>query len=259
MSFSAVNRPHRERLAPPTHWVPFRSVLAQTLIAVGVSGIALFLAIIALPGLTSAMVGYFVTFLHEAAHAVFGYFASGEIGRITLHAEGGGEALVKTGGPLGVVLTAGAGLVIPAWLGAGLLVSAATRIGMELILLALALLIAWLSYQHVDAEGAIPLVLGAVALMALLTAILPIGRMIKSALTFFFGLSITKGVFDSAGYAYVEWIDSEKTDPADARLIADALGLETISEVSPTLIGLMIIGYIVAILLTWTWFQRHIR
>ena len=84
-----------------------------------------------------------------------------------------------------------------------------------------------------------------------------IGRMIKAALAFFFGFAITKGVIASAGYAHMEWIDAEKTDPADARLIADALGLETITEISPTLIGLMVAGYAIAALLTWAWFQCH--
>lgn len=259
MSLSAANIPRRRHLAPPTHWQPFQPVLPQALIAAGLGGLALLLAIVAMPGLTSAMIGHYVTFLHEAAHAVFGYFASGDMGKITLHDEGEGEALVAAGDPLGMVLTAASGLVIPAWLGAGLLLSAATRIGIELILLALALLTAWLGYFHVDAEGAIPLVLGAVAVVALLTAILPLGRTIKAALPFFFGFAITKGVIASAGYAYVEWIDAEKTEPADARLIADALGLETITEISPTLIGLMVAGYALATLLTWAWFQRHMR
>ncbi len=257
MSLSAAKASSQRRLAPPTHWQPFRPVLTQALLAAGLGGMALLLTIFAVPNLATAMTGHYVTFLHEAAHAVSGYFLAGELGKITLHAEGGGKVLTATSGPLDVVLTAGAGLVIPAWFGAGLLVSAATRIGIEPILLALALLTAWLSYQHVDAEGAIPLILGAVAAMALLAAVLPLGRTIKAALAFFFGFAITKGVINSSGYAYVEWTDVEKTKPADARLIADALGLKTITEVSPTLIGLMVAGYAIAALLTWTWFQRH--
>ncbi|MCZ0811847.1 M50 family metallopeptidase [Roseovarius sp. EGI FJ00037] len=257
MSLSAASTSRRRHLAPPTNWQPFRPVLPQALIAAGLGGLALLLAFFAVPGLTSAMISYYVTFLHEAAHSVFGYFASGEIGKITLHADGGGEALVATGGPIGVVITAGSGLIIPAWLGAGLLGCAATRIGIELILLALGLLTAWFGYHHVDAEGGIPLALGAVAAVALLTAILPLGRMIKAAVGFFFGFAITKGVIASAGYAYLEWADAGKNEPADPRLIADALGLENIAEVSPTLIGLMVAGYAIAALLTWAWFQRH--
>ncbi len=257
MSLSVSNPQRRRHLAPPTHWLPFHPVLPQALIAAGLGGAALLLALFALPGLSNAMIGHYLTFLHEASHAVFGYFASGEVGKIALHADGGGETLVETGSPIGAVLTAGSGLVVPAWLGATLLLSAATRVGIELFLLALAVLTAWLGFLHVDAEGAIPLVLGAVAFVAIITAILPFGGMMKGALAFFFGFAITKGVIATADYAYVEWIDSQRTEAADARLIADALGLETIAEVSPTLIGLMVAGYVTAALLIWAWFQRH--
>lgn len=159
MSLSVSNPLRRRHLAPPTHWQPFRPVLPQALIAAGLGGAALLLALFALPGLSNAMIGYYVTFLHEASHALFGYFVSGEVGKISLHADGGGKTLVETGSSIGAVLTAGSGLVVPAWLGATLLLSAATRVGIELFLFALALLTAWLGFHYVDAEGAIPLVL----------------------------------------------------------------------------------------------------
>lgn len=245
------------QVKPPSHWDPFRSAYPQVMAAVTTAAGLFSLATVFLPDVTRFAVQHIYAFLHEASHTLIAILGQGKITAISLDPTGGGHTLVSVSGPLHDVLVTGAGLVLPAWLSAWLLVNAITRQRIEATLLILGLATAYLSYRYIDATPEVTMSLYGFAGFCFLVAFLPTGGLIKATGAFLVAFVIASGVLQSLDYAWLQWIDNDITRPTDSQNIADRLHLDGIQEIALSLLILMGLGYSVAGLLAWNWLQRY--
>ncbi|MEL7099428.1 MAG: M50 family metallopeptidase [Pseudomonadota bacterium] len=253
-------RPWRPRNpAPPPHWNPFAPLVWQLLAAIAIAASFVAVLVLTVPVTFAFCTEMTVIFIHEAGHGLLAWVGDGHIHRLTVRADGSGLAHVAHGGGAHGVLVYGAGLALPALIGALLMATALTRCGLDVVPIVLAGLTGALTYLFVDGEPAVKLALYGVAAGLFVTGLVPMPGPLKAGLVGMVAAAITHAVVRSASYASVEYIGGDPERPSDARLIADALELSSIEEVTAALLGVMIAFYVVAGLFSWAWLARHWR
>jgi len=212
-----------------------------------------------LPLSTHQFIEAAMTFLHEAAHGLVGAWGEGRMSSVLVHSDGSGHAMISVTGTVHNVVASAAGLVIPAWIAAILLVVGLTRLCMAGVLIILGAVMGTLAYLYLEADPQPELAIYAIASALIIIGALPMPGTLKSALVLLCAAALIHGVVLSVPYAFTEWIDADQTRPSDARSIADLLELDGITEVSQAFMALIGFGYAVAVLFAWGWLARHWR
>lgn len=246
----------RRLLPPPPLWNPFRSVWAQMWMALLIAVTLTTIAAGIVPDSISTLITVINSFLHEVSHCGIAALGASKCGTITLSLVDDSHINTSTVRPINAVLAAGAGLVGPAWIGAAFLAGAITRVGIEVICIPLGIITFFLTYHGIVAEPEASIALYGFAAFLLIASILPAG-VGKSVLAFIAVCLIGKGVLDSVNYAWVDFINGDPNRPSDAQRIAEALGANGVNEVAPILIGLMVLGPLIALIFSIAWLQRH--
>lgn len=233
------------------------SVGAQMALAVALAAACVVISAIALPLASFDAAQRATTFYHESSHATFSYLFNGDWLPIHLHVEGGGHAMVLPAGSASRIVIALAGMIGPAILAAALLGFGLTRVLTSTLLGAIGVSTAIVTFFLTTAPGSAVVMLYSLAAAMILLALLPPGGLIKSAGCLFLGAWLTWGVLNGMGYAEIEWIDTELTQPSDAKIVALELGYSDLGDV-PDMIKLLIgCCYFLSAFLALAWWMRH--
>ncbi|HBR96556.1 MAG TPA: hypothetical protein DD979_04165 [Gammaproteobacteria bacterium] len=245
------------RLPPLGFWRHDMPVGAQMALAVALGAACVVISMIALPLASFDAAQRATTFYHESSHATLSYLFNGDWLPIHLDVEGGGHAMVLPMGSASRIVIALAGMIGPAILAAALLGFGLTRVLTSTLLGAVGASTAIVTVFLTTAPGSAVVMLYSLAATMILLALLPPGGLIKSAGCLFLGAWLTWGVFNGIGYADVEWIDPQQTQPSDAKIVALELGYGDLGDV-PDLIKLLIsCFYFLSAFLTLAWWMRH--
>lgn len=245
----------RGRLPPASHWSPYVPVAFQVLLSLvlGLS-LAAVVAILTPHSFSEARIAT-VTLLHELGHAVVSWLYTGEFPRITLH-EDGGSVEISSPNDLGLAVSAGFGVLAPAWTAAAMLAFGLTRIGIEWCLITCGLAILAIAFLHADIPADRLIAISVFASVMVFAGIVPMGGTPRAALCIGIAVALSWAVYETLGYVYMDYIDGDPQRPTDAQIVANALGVGADEEVGHVLIGLMIAAYVAAVLTAWAWLIR---
>lgn len=245
------------RLPPLGFWRHDIPVGAQMALAVALAATCVAISAIILPLASFDAARRATTFYHETSHATLSYLFNGDWLPIQLHVEGGGHAMVLPMGSASRIVIALAGMIGPTILAAALLGFGLTRVLTSTLLGTIGISTAIVTFFLTTAPGSAVVMLYSLAAATILLALLPPGGLIKSTGCLFLGAWLTWGIFSGIGYADVEWIDSQQTQPSDAKIVAIELGYNDLGDV-PDMIKLLIgCFYFLSAFLTLAWWMRH--
>ncbi|MCW1932304.1 M50 family metallopeptidase [Pararhodobacter zhoushanensis] len=245
----------RRQLPPATHWSPYIPIWVQVAAAIAVGVVAVSLLVVTVPNAFYEARTATVTLVHEIGHASISWLDTREFGQIDLH-EHGGVAFVSSSGDVWLAIAAAAGILLPAWMAAAILALGLTRVGIEFGLLVSGVIILVVALLHADISPDSFVAISVLAGGMLLAGGLPMGGALRSGLCLAIAGALSLAVYEGRAYAYVDYIDSDPSHPADARIVANALDIVTVDEVGDVLTGLMVVGYVAAILISWAWLSR---
>lgn len=249
----------KQVVLPAPYWNPFLPVLPQLAASLALGGLLVIVTMLAFPITSLFTIVTTNTYLHEGSHAVIGAIGDGEAHRIVMEANGSaGHARIVTTTPLHSFFTYAAGLLIPAWIAAAMLACAIIRVGLDVLMACLGFLILGGTFFLVEAEPPVLITLYITGGLLLLLPCLRLPGVILSATGFAIAFTLSYGVYLSAGYAYVRYIDGDPDRPSDAQRIADLVANGRFDEVSILLICAMLFGFLVASAIIWTFIRRHI-
>lgn len=259
MSALSVNSPAapRRRLPPVIHWSPHLNVIAQAGLAATLAGAITLLVSFILPiaapnGATTAG-----TFIHESFHILADAAFNHRWDQVVLHRDEGRHATVVNSSQAATIVIAMAGIIGTAWLAALLLMVGLIRVGVSAVLGFGGFIMLLMTAVLVVAQGDQLIVLYGVGLAAVVAGIAPVGGLTKAVCALSAGMWLTWAVFRSLPYLNITFIDDDPTRPSDMMVVAQALGRTELGDVPELFMMLIIIGYMVAALLSWAWIARH--
>lgn len=249
-------RPSR-RLPPVIHWSPHYSALSQIAVALAITGAVCATCYFAFT--VSAFNGTAAagTLIHEAFHAIANLAFNRHWGEIVLRDTGGGHALVYNSSQSGTIVTAMAGIVGTAWLSALLLAIGITRVCISAVLGFGGLIIVLITAFLVSAPGDQLVIVYGCGVAAIFAGVAPFGGLTKSVCILVAGAALTWAVVFGLPYIDVDFVNGDLSRPSDSMIFAHALGRSELGDVPELLKMLIIIGYMVAALLSWAWVARH--